>query len=110
MPERHACYWAQQAAETAIKAVLVAEDVDPPKIHDLAALAELCRAGEVKGLDSPMLDGLSAWAVGARYEPIGRGAAAFEEALRTARLVLDAAVAAVERTVGPHPADMEDDA
>ena len=30
LPRRIACFWAQQAAEMAIKAVFVAEDVDPP--------------------------------------------------------------------------------
>ncbi|MGH9112842.1 MAG: HEPN domain-containing protein [Acidimicrobiales bacterium] len=100
MPERHACFWAQQAAETAIKAVLVAEDVDPPRSHDLVALAQRCAASEINGLDPARLGALAAWAVGARYEPIGQGASSFEEAVGIARLVVDAAAAAVERTVG----------
>jgi HEPN domain-containing protein len=107
-PERHACFWAQQAAETAIKAVLVAEDVDPPKTHDLPSLAARCRASVVRDLDSDRLNALAAWAVGARYEPIGSDAASFEDAIDTARAALDAAAAAVENTVGPEPDQTKD--
>src|SRR5205807_1081555 len=35
---RGACIWAHQAAEKAIKALLIARDVDPPKLHDLDRL------------------------------------------------------------------------
>jgi HEPN domain-containing protein len=42
LPHRVACLLAQQSAEKAIKAVLVAEDVDPPKLHDLRRLLERC--------------------------------------------------------------------
>ena len=40
LPHRVACLLAQQAAEKAIKAVLVAEDIDPPKLHDLRRLLD----------------------------------------------------------------------
>ena len=83
--------------------MLVAEDVDPPKTHDLAALAARCRAKEVRNLDSDGLSALSAWAVGARYEPIGIGAPSFKDAVGTARTVLAAAMVAVAQTVGPEP-------
>jgi len=36
LPHRVACLLAQQAAEKAIKAVLVAEDMDPPKLSSSA--------------------------------------------------------------------------
>lgn len=107
-PERHACFWAQQAAKSAIKAVLVAEDVDPPKTHDLVGLVARCRARIVHALDSDKLNALTAWAVGARYEPIGSGAPSFEDAIGTARAVLDAAGVAVAETVGPEPDQTED--
>jgi HEPN domain-containing protein len=53
LPHRVACLMAQQAAEKAIKAVLVAEDMDPPKLHDLRRLLErsasLIRMSERRG-------------------------------------------------------------
>jgi HEPN domain-containing protein len=41
LPE-HLCYHAQQAAEKAIKAVLVSRDVDFPWVHALEHLLNLC--------------------------------------------------------------------
>lgn len=38
---RHACFAAQQSAEKAIKAVLVAEQIDFQKVHDLQQLVGL---------------------------------------------------------------------
>ena len=37
----HRCFHAQQAAEKAIKAVLVSRGADPPKMHNLGALLDL---------------------------------------------------------------------
>ncbi|MHB8290103.1 MAG: HEPN domain-containing protein [Acidimicrobiales bacterium] len=45
LPLRGACLWAQQAAEAAVRAVLVARDVDPPKSHDLVELVKRCHTG-----------------------------------------------------------------
>jgi len=53
LPHRVACLLAQQAAEKAIKAVLVAEDVDPPKLHDLRRLLERCASPIMAALDEP---------------------------------------------------------
>lgn len=36
------CYHCEQAAEKLLKAVLVAADVEPPKIHDLIQLCKKC--------------------------------------------------------------------
>ena len=36
------CYHSQQAAEKALKAFLVLNDITPPKIHDLNRLCEMC--------------------------------------------------------------------
>ena len=36
------CYLSQQSAEKMIKGFLVANDVEPPKIHDLRRLCEIC--------------------------------------------------------------------
>ncbi len=38
---RGACVWAQQCAEKAIKAAVVAQGVDPPKTHSLLRLEQL---------------------------------------------------------------------
>ena len=37
---RGACVWAHQAAEKALKALLILRDIDPPKLHDLDRLAQ----------------------------------------------------------------------
>lgn len=37
-----ACFTAQQAAEKALKAYLIKQDKNPPKIHSLVALLEAC--------------------------------------------------------------------
>ncbi len=41
---RHGAFWAQQAAEKAIKSLLALNNVDPPKIHDLNELTSLVPA------------------------------------------------------------------
>lgn len=68
------CFHAQQAAEKAIKAVLVSRGIVPPRSHNLGMLADLLPD------DSPLPEcladmvGLSDYAVGSRYpgvyEPI----------------------------------------
>jgi HEPN domain-containing protein len=37
-----ACFHCQQAAEKALKGFLMSKDHDPPRIHDLQTLSELC--------------------------------------------------------------------
>ena len=63
---------AQQAAEKAIKAVLVSAGVQPPRAHDMATLVRLLQKG---GLPVPPnaegLTFLSAFAVEARYPGAG---------------------------------------
>ena len=67
LPAREACWLAQQAAEKALKAALVYEQVDFPKTHDLDALRMLVPDGwTVRELDAD-LSMLSAWAVEGRY-------------------------------------------
>lgn len=64
---RLACTLAQQAAEKALKAVLVLQDVDPPRTHNLQLLADLVpRAGRVAGIAVDLVR-LSVWAVESRY-------------------------------------------
>ena len=66
---RHACLDAQQAAEKAIKAVLVSRSVPFPKVHDLDALRALIPDPASWAVTSPTLDlaPLTIWAVDARY-------------------------------------------
>jgi HEPN domain-containing protein len=44
LPAEIICFHCQQAAEKALKGVLVLHDIDPPKIHDLVKLHSLCKA------------------------------------------------------------------
>jgi HEPN domain-containing protein len=37
-----ACYHCQQSAEKALKGFLLSQNIEPPKIHDLQILCEMC--------------------------------------------------------------------
>lgn len=66
-PPRNACYFAQQAVEKALKAVLVFEGREVPRTHDLDALRVLLPDGwSVKSVQVD-LSVLSEWAVNPRY-------------------------------------------
>ena len=68
---RHTCWYSQQAAEKAIKAVLVFEQVDVPKSHDLDQLRGLVPLGwNVRQTDAD-LSSLSRWATDGRYPDTG---------------------------------------
>jgi HEPN domain-containing protein len=41
------CYHTQQCAEKSLKAYLISKDIDPPHIHDLVELNQLCTAQEL---------------------------------------------------------------
>lgn len=63
-----ACFHAQQCAEKYLKAALVSRQQPFPRVHDLAALGDLCaQAGMLLGISSDDLDTLSSYAVRARY-------------------------------------------
>ena len=64
---RQICFLAQQAAEKAIKAVLVFEEVDFPKNHDLDRLRDLIPDGWKVKKTFPDLAALTIWAVESRY-------------------------------------------
>jgi HEPN domain-containing protein len=58
----------QQCAEKALKAYLVAHEIDPPKIHDLPILCKMC--AEIDGKFQSLMDisyDLNPYAVAARY-------------------------------------------
>ena len=62
-----ACYHAQQAAEKALKAVLILRDQRFPKSHDLVALAALLPKSDATLVEHVDLPSLTAWVVAARY-------------------------------------------
>ena len=64
---RHVCFWAQQAAEKAIKAAFVLEQIQFPYVHDLNALKEALPGGWRVPGNGPELEWLSRWAMEARY-------------------------------------------
>ena len=87
-----AVYLAQQAAEKAVKAALVAGGQTPPKVHDIGLLVARL-GGRVAGLPSAVdVDRLTGYAVSSRYPddlPDVNEAEA-EEAVETAEAVLAA--------------------
>ncbi|MDQ2690974.1 MAG: HEPN domain-containing protein [Chloroflexota bacterium] len=79
------CFLSQQSAEKAIKAVLVFEDVNFPKVHDLDRLRDLIPKGWKVKKQFPDLAELTIWAVEARY-PADMPAVTEGEARETFRL------------------------
>lgn len=85
------CFDAQQAAEKAIKAVLIRHGIVFPYIHDLAALLKLLQEAEEQVPDSVKEAGkLSRFAVFTRYPGIARPVTReeYEEAITIAEEVL----------------------
>ncbi len=68
------CFHAQQAAEKALKAVLVAQGAEPPFIHNLVALQALVPRDLELGTPVTELADLSASARGTRYVTDADGA------------------------------------
>jgi HEPN domain-containing protein/predicted nucleotidyltransferase len=64
---RHACYYAQQMAEKALKAALTFVDIDPPKSHNLDALRNTLPPGWAVQRQFPSLDELTIWNAAGRY-------------------------------------------
>lgn len=64
---RVACTWAHQAAEKALKALLVAGGTDPARTHDLTRLSEPLDAGLRDRLDAMDLVELTRWSIEGRY-------------------------------------------
>jgi HEPN domain-containing protein len=67
VPGRIACFHAQQAAEKALKAVLVANNVPFRKTHDLVVLVGLLPSDLREVLEVLDTDVLQPWAVDGRY-------------------------------------------
>ena len=99
---RVACSLAQQAAEKAIKALVVSSDLDPPKTHNLLRLARMLAEESADRLLDVDLEDLTRWAIEGRYpgdldEATSRDAA---RAVELADQVLAIAQAALEAADG----------
>jgi len=64
---RQICFFAQQCAEKSLKAILVFEEVNFPKNHDLDRLRDLIPDGWQVKETFPDLAELTIWAVESRY-------------------------------------------
>lgn len=62
-----ACFHAQQAAEKALKAVLVVQGIDFPRSHALDRLAALLPAHLRARFGEQVLETLTPWAIAGRY-------------------------------------------
>ena len=94
------CFDAQQAAEKAIKAVLIHLDVRFPYVHDLAQLLTLVeRSGQSIPEPAQRARGLSDYAVGTRYPGLAEPVTwdDYDEAVATAEAVVRWAEGIIER-------------
>lgn len=96
---RHVCWLCQQAAEKALKAALVSENINFPFTHDLHILRDLLPKGWVVRDIQQDMSTLIEWAVDARYpgdvpEPTGMDAIKAESG---ARSILDSVTAEFKR-------------
>ena len=86
------CFLSQQCAEKAIKAILVFENVNFPKVHDLDRLRDLIPEDWKFKRQFPDLAELTIWAVESRYPGVMPNVTEREasEALRLALSAFDA--------------------
>ena len=84
------CFHAQQAAEKALKAILVAYDVIVPRTHNLRTLFDLLPADLAVPPDVQMAAGLSDYAVASRYPGVSEPVEAeeYREAVDMAEAVV----------------------
>ncbi len=92
------CFDAQQAAEKAVKAVLIKRGIDFPYVHDLARLLTLLEeTGEAIPESVAQAEGLTRYAVVTRYpgltEPVTE--AHYQEAIAIAKAVVEWAEARI---------------
>ncbi len=84
-PARLVCWHSQQAAEKALKAVLILGGIVFPRTHNLVALRALLPAAFSEGMDVTELAELTQWGTESRYpgdwdEPSAEEAAAMTDA------------------------------
>ena len=96
---RQICFLAQQCAEKSIKAILVFEEVDFPKNHDLDRLRDLVPDGWNFKETFPDLAELTIWAVESRYPGHTPDVVEYEarETLHLAEAVFDAVKEELEK-------------
>lgn len=82
---RGACAWAHQAAEKALKALLILRDIDPPKLHDLDRLVQRLPDGEGRAFAPIELPELTRWSLEGRY-PADLDEATHADALKAIRI------------------------
>ena len=89
VPPRQSCWHAQQAAEKALKAVLIFLQIDFRRTHDLNVLRDLLPESWQLKTALPNLEDLNRWAIAARYPDDLREAteADASEAVEQARAV-----------------------
>ena len=66
IPPRQACFFAQLAVEKALKAVLVARNLDVPRTHDVGLLVGFVDQPEIAHT-SEAIHGLTRWGTAGRY-------------------------------------------
>ncbi len=98
---RQICFLAQQGAEKAIKAILIYEETNFPKNHDLDRLRDLIPKGWKIKEQFPDLAELTIWAVESRYPGDMPDAVESEarETLRLAESLFDAVSAELEERI-----------
>ena len=98
---RQICFFAQQCAEKAIKAILVFEEVNFPKNHDLDRLRDLVPEGWKVKEQFPDLAELTIWAVESRYPGHMPDVVEYEarETLHLAEAVFDTVSAELEERI-----------
>lgn len=96
---RPLCYHAQQAAEKAVKAVLLARSISFPYVHDIGRLLDLLRsAGETIPPEVADADLLTDYATTTRYPGFGElERVDYERALVTAAVVVSWAEKMIEQ-------------
>ena len=99
-----ACFHAQQTVEKALKAVLVFQEVDPPRTHLIGTLLDRCGPVHEQLTEmSDQLTWLTAFAVEARYPDVEEEPSVEQarEALSVARRALEIIVQTLPREVHP---------
>jgi HEPN domain-containing protein len=91
------CFHAQQAAEKALKAILVAYNITVPRTHNLRTLFDLLPADVLVPSDIQEVAGLSDYAVASRYP--GASEPVEDEEYREAVYMAEAVVYWAERVI-----------
>ena len=100
---RHACFYAQQGAEKALKAALVLDGLEVPHVHDLNAVRNRLPDYWSVRREHPDLAELTVWAAESRYPGDWKEATAAdaERAVSQARGVFNSIVVDFEQRTNP---------